>query len=247
VQGSPINPGGGSGSVAKASDTIIGITRLSAAPFSVDDPIAVGTNDARMSDARTPTAHADTHAPDGIDEVLWHLGHLTATRIEPFLRTYINSAPSLTNGVITLTYFKPNNTLSTSQFVISSTAAGTTPLGRIGLYAVDGSGNLTLVVATNQISSFPIGNDTYNYAVAGDLTTPLTSYTLNRGSKYAVAIINISGTAGSFIGCVTGSSGNLRALSPRIAGQLAGQTDLVGSIASGSVATNSSLYHISMQ
>ena len=47
-----------------ASTTVKGIVKLSLAPSSASDPIAVGTNDSRLSDARTPLTH--THAGEDI-------------------------------------------------------------------------------------------------------------------------------------------------------------------------------------
>jgi hypothetical protein len=54
---------------ADASDTVKGLTKLSVAPVSSTNPIAVGDNDPRNSNARTPTAHAPTHQHGGSDEV----------------------------------------------------------------------------------------------------------------------------------------------------------------------------------
>lgn len=42
---------------AKASGTVIGVTRLTLDPVDLDNPIAVGDNDPRNSDARVPLAH----------------------------------------------------------------------------------------------------------------------------------------------------------------------------------------------
>lgn len=50
-----------------ASTTTKGVAKLSVAPVDATNPIAVGTNDPRMSDARTPTAHAGTHKTGGSD------------------------------------------------------------------------------------------------------------------------------------------------------------------------------------
>lgn len=58
---------GGSGTPADASTTTKGVSRLSAAPATAADPVAVGDNDARMTNARTPTAHAASHQPGGSD------------------------------------------------------------------------------------------------------------------------------------------------------------------------------------
>lgn len=56
-------------SPADASTTVKGITKLSVAPVSPTDPIAAGDNDPRLSDARTPTAHAASHENGGSDEI----------------------------------------------------------------------------------------------------------------------------------------------------------------------------------
>jgi len=49
---------GSGGTVPDASTTVKGITKLSVAPVSGTNPIAVGDNDSRMTDARTPTGSA---------------------------------------------------------------------------------------------------------------------------------------------------------------------------------------------
>lgn len=54
----PVAGGGGGGSSSDASNTVKGITKLSVAPVSSTDPIAVGDNDSRMTDSRTPTGSA---------------------------------------------------------------------------------------------------------------------------------------------------------------------------------------------
>jgi len=63
-----ISGGGGGWTAVDASTTVKGITKLSVAPVSATDPIAVGDNDARNSNARTPTAHASTHT-NGTDDI----------------------------------------------------------------------------------------------------------------------------------------------------------------------------------
>jgi hypothetical protein len=49
--------GGGGGGSPDASTTVKGVTKLSVAPSVAANPIAVGTNDPRNSDSRTPLAH----------------------------------------------------------------------------------------------------------------------------------------------------------------------------------------------
>jgi hypothetical protein len=48
----------GSGTTADASDTVKGITKLSVAPASPTNPIALGANDAAVTNSRTPTGSA---------------------------------------------------------------------------------------------------------------------------------------------------------------------------------------------
>ena len=57
------------GTAPDASTTIKGISRLSVSPVSLSDPIAVGTNDPRMSDARFALPHAASHAVGGSDPI----------------------------------------------------------------------------------------------------------------------------------------------------------------------------------
>ena len=63
--GSWSSGGGGGWTAVDASTTVKGIAKLSTAPASPTDPIAVGDNDSRMTNARTPTAH--THGAADID------------------------------------------------------------------------------------------------------------------------------------------------------------------------------------
>jgi len=61
--------GGGGGTAPNATVSVVGISRLSAAPTVATDPIAVGVNDSRLADARAPTAHAATHATGAADPI----------------------------------------------------------------------------------------------------------------------------------------------------------------------------------
>lgn len=53
--------------VPDASTTVKGATKLATAPASPSNPIAVGDNDSRLTNARTPTAHKTSHATGGSD------------------------------------------------------------------------------------------------------------------------------------------------------------------------------------
>ena len=63
-----IASGGGGWTAVDASTTVKGIVKLSTAPVSPTNPIAVGDNDIRNTNARPPTSHASTHT-NGTDDI----------------------------------------------------------------------------------------------------------------------------------------------------------------------------------
>lgn len=72
--------------VEDASHIVKGITRLSVAP--VAEPIAVGDNDPRNTDARTPLSHASSHESGGSDEIdvsglLGELADMQKSKVNP--------------------------------------------------------------------------------------------------------------------------------------------------------------------
>lgn len=74
-----------------ASDTQPGSSRLSTAPADAADPVAVGDNDTRMSNARAPTAHKATHEPGGSDA----LSNLTDASVAAANKDGTANVPSL--------------------------------------------------------------------------------------------------------------------------------------------------------
>lgn len=80
VNGVAVTPSAAS---SDASTTVKGITKLSIAPVSATNPIAVGDNDSRMTNARTPTAHASTHVSAGTDPVTLSGSQITGGSFGP--------------------------------------------------------------------------------------------------------------------------------------------------------------------
>lgn len=92
--------GGGGGSTPDASTTVKGLVKLSVAPAAAGNPIAVGTNDSRMSDSRTPTAHS--HAQSDITGLVTDLSNKQPTLVSGTNIKTINGSSILGTGDITI-------------------------------------------------------------------------------------------------------------------------------------------------
>jgi len=138
-------------------------------------------------------------------------------------------------GIVFLAYVRaPKSMVLANIGMVSTTqaAVGST-LVRFGVYTIDGSGNLTLAASTtNDTSIFSVASTRYTKAASGSLQ-------LVKGQWYAQALLIVgASTMPGVMGAVTPSTNfNVYNLAPRLAGQLAGQTDLPASIAVGSVAS----------
>ncbi len=84
-----------------ASNTVKGVVTLSTAPSLATSPIAVGDNDPRNTNARTPTAH--THPQSDVTNLTTDLAGKAATGDTRFPTTDEKAALAGTNGVISTT------------------------------------------------------------------------------------------------------------------------------------------------
>lgn len=191
---------------------------------------ALQGNDPAVSNSRTPTTHALTHASDGTDGL--HIlsgvapGQNTPTRVETFLRVWCQVTPlAQVSNTQNFTFFTAaaakaisaitTATLSgnTNPTVPSPVAAAGTTLGRLALFTVAGNGDLTLVARST--------NDTARWNVAGaQFIAPLdstvgfpASYPLLRGTRYAVGFV-WAGTTGPTIAGMNFQGSGLGALDP---------------------------------
>lgn len=143
------------------------------------------------------------------------------------------------NGNLRLTYFtaRRTETIQNVRTIINVAQSGAT-LVRVGLYTVDGSGNLTLVASTT--------NDTTLWKGTGAATKALSaSYGKTRGQRYAVGILVVgAGTQPQLSGC--GMVPSEAGLAPRLTGFVASQTDLPSSISAGSVADTLQRYYAAL-
>ena len=173
-----LNPAVGGAGGSDASTTVKGITKLSVAPVSPTAPIAVGDNDPRNSDARTPTAHAATHV-NGTDDIQLATGAQKGILSSADWTTFNGKQAALgytpenvankdaTGGYAGLTLFKINfkNVLNTfiSFFTNSNTAARTyTFQDRNGTIADDTDLGLKKTIATGNNYKFETTGATGN-------------------------------------------------------------------------------------
>ena len=142
----------------------------------------VYTDDSRLSDARTPTAHAATHASGGTDEITVSQSQVTNLATDLAAKAPLDS-PSLTG-----TPTAPTATAGTNNTQISTTA-----------YA----DNAAATAAANLVDSAPATLDTLNELAAalGDDPNFATTVSTELGNKQPLdadltAIAGLTGTSG---------------------------------------------------
>lgn len=176
---------------------------------------------------------------DGYGDIL-DAGETTIPR-----RNVVNAAVGFSaSGTMRFTFFRARRTGTVSSVVLQSgsVAAATPTLIRIGLYAEDASGNLTLVGSTtNDTTLFASTFTSYTKT----LSTPWTGKVAN--SRYALGILVLAGTTPTLYGVPGSPSGGLpyseMFRSPKFQANLTGQTDLPSSVPVGSLVANSGGIH----
>lgn len=165
-------------------------------------------------------------------------GHSIPGRAETIPRVAAQASITLTSGTMLLGYLTPGMDIASasSLIVYSGTAASATmTLGRLGLYSVDASGNLTLVQGSaSDTSLLAAANTEYVKAITGTVVA--------RGVRLAVGILAVGTTAGS----VRGASGIAALTSSvvRMAAAVTGQSDLPASVAVGSLTSSGNVPYL---
>ena len=142
----------------------------------------------------------------------------------------IGASPLNASGTVHLSYFtaRKTETAANIRMLTDNTAATGVTLAKMGVYSVDGSGNLTLVASTaNDTALFDDAYSPYQKAFTA-------TFAKTKGARYAAAVL-VVGTGMPTMTGIT-CSGADASLPPRICGMLAGQADLPASIAAGTVA-----------
>jgi len=131
-------------------------------------------------------------------------------------------------GSIFFTFFTPSVSFAVSSITMVSgtTAAAGLTLARMGIYTMDET-TATLVARTaSDTTLFTTASTAYTRSLATTGGFPA-SYTVNAGSRYAVAVICVGTTAPLYAGRLMNAG--ISGLSPRVNSSLASQTDLVAS------------------
>jgi hypothetical protein len=114
-------------------------------------------------------------------------------------------------------------------------------LSRVGIYAVNPDGSLTLLAAS--------ANDTTFLAAASTTYTPTltTAVQLNPGSRYAVGVLTVlsAGNPPNLYGAPVPPVAEL-GLAPRLSSAVTGQTDLPATVAAASLAASGQLPYFAL-
>ncbi|HSD56026.1 MAG TPA: hypothetical protein VLA92_02635 [Candidatus Saccharimonadales bacterium] len=163
-------------------------------------------------------------------------GNAIATGEEVLPRLHSIGAQGLDAGSVHLTYFtaRKTETINNIRMLTDATPATGTTLARMGIYSVDGGGNLALLAASaNDVTIF---DDAYSPYLKA-LTAPFAKV---KGTRYAIGVLFTGTTPPTITGMTV--SGADSSLPPRLCGLLAGQTDLPANITAGSVAEDYRLF-----
>jgi len=143
-----------------------------------------------------------------------------------------------TSGQIFFIFFTPTVSFTVSAITyVSGTIAGAgLTLARMGLYTYDET-TATLVARTaSDTTLFNSTNTAYTRSLAATAGSYPSTYTCNAGTRYGAAVVAVGTTAPNFAGrtIVTGVGGQ----TPRMAGSISSQSDLVTSGTPGNAQAN---------
>lgn len=207
----------------------------------LDSPTFTGTPSAPTAAANTRTTQVanTTHTWTVIEQRLNFLD----VGEEVFPREWANSEIAPDSGRLMLSYFTARKTETINRLLTGTGGAayvGSAPSGRarIGIYSVAGNGDLTLVASTT--------NDLTLWSATYTTYTPLLSSSFSKvaGNRYAIGILCVGTTMPQIECCQVRYHSAER--SPRIQGELAGQTDLPSSVTAGSLGRGFRKYQMIM-
>ena len=225
-------------SLPTASDSVLGGIKIGSG-LSIDGS-GVVTAAGGSTDASTLTSGT---LPDArlSNSIVSAMG-MSASVVDVVPRLHCaNTYQGLTSGIIFWTFFTPQKTITVDRIAMctGSTAASGLTLARMGLYTFDET-TATLVART--ASDTALFNSTAAvftkiFDTAGSFPA---NYTLQAGTRYGVAVICTGSIMPSMVCDVMNNA--IAAITPRVYGYRTGQTDLLSTNTSFSVASSNPLW-----
>lgn len=188
-----------------------------------------------------PISVAGTVTATNVPSTDIYNGNAIASGEEALPRLNVPGAQQLAaSGTLHLTYFTARKTeaITKIRMLSDATAASGTTLARMGIYSVDGGGNLTLVAACASDTALFSGSYTpYQKTLTA-------TFNKVKGTRYAIGVLVVGATMPSITG--TTCAGADASLNPRLCGTVAGQTDLPASVTAGTVTEDYRIFQATM-
>lgn len=167
------------------------------------------------------------HAPSASD-ISFTTGESVAARLGA------TGSLQLTTQIVAFSYFTAQRTETVAYVTTftNSVALSGASYAAVGIYTVDGSGNLTLVGTTGDVHTTIWASTFANYATA--LTAPFTKIA---GQQYAVGFLAV-GSGPAKVTAYSPAGGLITGVLPNTLTSLAAQSTLPASVTAGSLATN---------
>ncbi|HET9690995.1 MAG TPA: hypothetical protein VFP61_07565 [Acidimicrobiales bacterium] len=212
--------GGGTATTGSRSD------HVHAFPAAVGASSASRRGDVAADGTSTASARADhKHGREPVDGDLVTLGQ------ETFSRRWATGSAAPASGTLQLAYFTARKAETEAfAWIYSSTtpAIGLTYAG-IGLYAVDGTGNLTLLGSFVGTGMLGAASTQYKQALTVQSGQSLA---LTEGNRYALGVLQVGTTPANLAAAPATAA---PAVAPILAGTVTGQAALPTAVAAGSV------------
>ena len=205
-----------------------------------------------LTNARTPTSHASSHASGGSDALTLAASQIASgTLADALLSTNVPLIPGVlglwssqssfiettfraeslagslspASGSVFLTFFTPLVSITISQILMSSgiVASSGLTLARMGLYTVTESAANLVARTASDTTLFGSISTSYARSLATDGGFPST-YNLVAGTRYAVGVIQVGTTPAQLVGKF--SQVGVTTLAPRVTAIAFAQSDL---------------------
>jgi hypothetical protein len=164
--------------------------------------------------------------------------HMSGSVVDVIPRFAATSQLGMVSGITWWTFFTPQKTITVSQISMATqgNAASGLTLAKFGLYTFDET-TATLVAKTT--SDTALFNASYSVFTKSFDGSPA-NYTLNAGTRYAVAVLLVGTTMPTLVAANIPSA--MPTITPRMHGWRSGQSDLLSTNTSFSVASGNPIW-----